>query len=250
MNGVRDVVLRVIVTSGEGQGHLQILKRLSSPPDILMSNNHILPILYEIIFQDIIILAVPKLIFNLEDACRPDKFSNSVEDLLYMVVQAFEGTAYLHRNLIAHQDLFLNNFMVEWMPGSLAERTSMLRPRVYIIDFEVAVEFPEDSEEAERLCDKFPYPLDIYARYVAPELETNQAYCPFRLDMWQLGMNLNMAVETGLEEIDAIWLGLCAPSPKDRLDAENALKALDEYLRKTPSLYLHRELLPPKDEDL
>lgn len=89
MDGVRDVVLRVIVASGEGGTHLQILKRLSSPPDILLSNNHILPILYEITFQDIVILAVPKLILDLSEVISP-RFSNSVEDMLYMVLQAFE----------------------------------------------------------------------------------------------------------------------------------------------------------------
>ncbi|KAH9480119.1 hypothetical protein JR316_0006716 [Psilocybe cubensis] len=250
MNGVRDVVLRVIVNLGEGHAHLNLLKRLARPPDSLLSSNHILPILYEVVFEDIIILAVPKLIFDLDDACRPGKFSNSIEDVLYMIVQALEGVSYLHQNLIAHQDLFLNNFMVEWVPESLAERTSVTRPRVYIIDLETAVEFPEHSKVSERLCSKFHRSLDDYGRYVAPELKTLQPYCPFRLDMWQLGMNLNMAVETDLKEIDEIWLGLCAHAPEERLTADEALKALDEYLRRTPSTALHRKLLTPKDKNL
>lgn len=119
MNDVRDVVLRVIAASGEGQTHLRILRRLSAPPDFLLSSNHILPILYQIIFEDIVILAVPKVIFNFCEIFDP-YYSNSVEDALYMVLQAFEvghfsiyifedlctfdqGVAYLHRNLIGHQ---------------------------------------------------------------------------------------------------------------------------------------------------
>ncbi|PPQ80778.1 hypothetical protein CVT25_001915, partial [Psilocybe cyanescens] len=243
MDGVRDVVLRVIVASGEGGTHLQILKRLSSPPDILLSNNHILPILYEITFQDIVILAVPKLILDLSEVISP-RFSNSVEDMLYMVLQAFEGAAYLHRNRIGHRDLFLPNFMVEWMPESMSERTSMTRPRVYVIDFETAIDFPEDSLESERLCADFPFALDQYGRHVAPEIEAMpmQPYCPFRLDMWQLGKDLHEEFQTGLDEIDQLWLSLCAPVPRDRSTADGALQALDAYLRRTPCLDLHRKI--------
>ncbi|PPQ88135.1 hypothetical protein CVT25_004891 [Psilocybe cyanescens] len=244
MNGVRDVVLRVITCSGEGHTHLRVLKRLSSPPDILLSNNHILPILYEIAFEDIVILAVPKLIFCVFDVVNPDRH-NSVEDMLYMVLQIFEAAAYLHQNFIGHQDLFLSNFMVEWMPQSMIERTSTTRPRVYVIDFETAVEFSEDSLESERLCPTFPVPLDVYRRPVAPELQTMQPYCPFRLDMWQLGADLHANLKVGADEIDQLWLELGAPIPQDRPTADDALKVLDAYLRRTPSLELHRKIPIP-----
>ncbi|PPQ68749.1 hypothetical protein CVT25_012843, partial [Psilocybe cyanescens] len=257
MNDVRDVVLRVITASGEGQTHLRILRRLSAPPDFLLSSNHILPILYQIIFEDIVILAVPKVIFNFCEIFDP-YYSNSVEDALYMVLQAFEvghfsiyifedlctfdqGVAYLHRNLIGHQylitsqqDLFLNNFVVEWMPLSMEERTSITRPL--------------DSLESERLCPKFPLSMDNYTRHVAPEITAMQPYCPFRLDMWQLGKDLQVTMPTNLVEIVQLWRALCEPAPQDRMTADDAFKTLDAYLRKTPSIELHRELLPPSYE--
>uniref|UniRef100_A0A8H7XQP2 Protein kinase domain-containing protein n=1 Tax=Psilocybe cubensis TaxID=181762 RepID=A0A8H7XQP2_PSICU len=244
MNGIRDVVLRVVALSGEGQTHLRIIKRLASPPDQLLSSNHILPILHEIYFQDIVIIAVPKLIFDLREVLFYPE-TNSVEDALYMVLQAFEATAYLHRNLIAHRDLYIPNFMVEWMPESLTKRTTVARPRVYMIDFETAVDFPADSLESDRVCTSFHRDLEQFGRHIAPELRTKEPYCPFKLDMWQLGNDLRITLLTGLDEIDRLWQALCVHNPQDRMTADIALKTLDDFLRKTPSIDLHRKILYP-----
>ncbi|KAH9478304.1 hypothetical protein JR316_0008757 [Psilocybe cubensis] len=248
MDGIRDVVLRVVsLSAGDtGQTHLRIIKRLASPPDQLLSSNHILPILKEIYFEDIVIIAVPKLIFDVRDALRHVK-DNSVEDGLYMALQAFEATAYIHQNLIAHRDLYLTNFMVEWMPESLSKRTTVARPRVYMIDFETAVDFPPDSLEADRVCTTFHRDLDQFGRYIAPELRTKEPYCPFKLDMWQLGEDLRINLATGLDEVDGLWQALCMPNPQDRMNADTALKTLDDYLRKTPSINLHMAILDPLD---
>ncbi|PPQ80769.1 hypothetical protein CVT25_001906 [Psilocybe cyanescens] len=242
VNAKRDVILRVLTAGGQGQAHLRIIRRLSSPPDILMSNNHILPLIHEIVYQDIVILAFPKLVVNLHESLDADK-ANTVEDILHMVVQAFEGVAYLHRNLIGHRkDLFLNNIMVEWMPTSLQVRT-MTRPRVYIIDFETAVDFAEDSANSERLCLEHPFGPEDYGRQIAPELNGEiQPYCPFKLDMWQLGSNLNNHFRTGTLELDQFWSCMAAPAPKDRTTADDALAFLDGYLRRTPPSELHRPI--------
>ncbi|KAH9480112.1 hypothetical protein JR316_0006709 [Psilocybe cubensis] len=251
MNGVRDVVLRVVSISGEGQTHLRILKRLVSPPDHMLSSNHILPILHEFSFEDIVIIAVPKLIFDLREVLHYTH-SNSVEDALYMVLQALEAssrsfyprsdmylpitlqtTAYIHDKLIAHRDLYLPNFMVEWMPESLSK-----------------LDFLEDSLESDRVCTSFHRDLDQFGRYIAPELRTKEPYCPFKLDMWQLGEDLRVNFVTGMEEVDRLWLPLCVPDPQERLMAGGALKALDDYLRKTPSIDLHRPILDPLNEPM
>lgn len=179
-------------------------------------------------FQDISILAFPKLIFNVQEAMDTD-IANTVEDVLYMIVQAFEvrlasrkrpecnktnhdsGSrlssskydrppckkilpACCRIEMTYDQDLFLNNFMVEWMPMSLSGR-SLTRPRVYIIDFETAVDFSDDCVESERLCSEHPFgndfDLEDYGRQLAPELSGDiQPYCPFKLDLWQLGSDL------------------------------------------------------------
>ena len=69
---------------------------------------------------------------------------------------------------------------------------SFTRPRVYLIDFEVAIQFPVECPDSERvsmglpLGGSFPEP-EYYARPHAPEFASGIAYNPFKLDVWQLG---------------------------------------------------------------
>lgn len=74
----------------------------------------------------------------------------------------------------------------------LAMSTPISRPRVYLIDFEMAVEFPEDSPLDECTCTGFPLPetfssgLNRYARVRLPEFTSGKPYDPFKLDVAQL----------------------------------------------------------------
>ena len=66
------------------------------------------------------------------------------------------------------------------------------RPRVYLIDFEVAVDFPEDCPIDQRVCLGIPNDGSLtnpekYARQRPPEVESGMPYDPFKLDVWQLG---------------------------------------------------------------
>ena len=86
--------------------------------------------------------------------------------------------------------------MVEWMPESLRSPDyPVARPRVYIIDFETAVEFPESSLPEERRCTGLRLPWGVssesYARPVPPEIILGLAYDPFKLDVWQLGKSIS-----------------------------------------------------------
>jgi len=59
-----------------------------------------------------------------------------------------------------------------------------------MIDFETAVDFPADSDPANRLVSGFPFDAiksEDYMRPRAPELREGMLYCPFRLDIWQFG---------------------------------------------------------------
>ena len=96
-----------------------------------------------------------------------------------------------------HQDAFIDNFVVQWHPESLAaKKISVSRPRVYLIDFEVAIQFPEDCSPEERVCvgpplgGSFPSP-EMYNRQVPPEVESGKPYDPFKLDVWQLASSLH-----------------------------------------------------------
>ena len=65
------------------------------------------------------------------------------------------------------------------------------KPRVHIIDFEFAVQFPDDSPPEARVCTGIPfprwYPSEGYSRPHPHELRGSKPYCPFKLDIWQLG---------------------------------------------------------------
>jgi hypothetical protein len=87
--GVSDCVLRVLTAGGQGHDHLCMMRRLSRPPDALLCNNHILPLIDEIIFEDIVIGVFPKVMHYLGEVAD-GFYMTSVEDVLYMVLQAFE----------------------------------------------------------------------------------------------------------------------------------------------------------------
>ena len=66
-----------------------------------------------------------------------------------------------------------------------------MRPRVYMIDFETAVEFAPDTPPEKRLCNSLPLPADQYRRQRPNELTCDTLlYCPFSLDVWQFGYDL------------------------------------------------------------
>jgi len=69
---------------------------------------------------------------------------------------------------------------------------SPTRPRVYLVDFETAVEFaPECTDQ---VCAGLPigigFAAESYARRHAPEFASGGPYNPFKLDIWQLGTSL------------------------------------------------------------
>ena len=65
-------------------------------------------------------------------------------------------------------------------------KVSISRPRVYLIDFETAVQFPAGCPLTERVSVGCPV-AEKYARPHAPEFAFGKAYCPFKLDVWQIG---------------------------------------------------------------
>ena len=71
-------------------------------------------------------------------------------------------------------------------------KVSISRPRVYLIDFETAVQFPADCPSIERVSVGLPVAgAEDYARPHAPEFASGEAYCPFKLDVWQLGSSFS-----------------------------------------------------------
>ena len=82
---------------------------------------------------------------------------------------------------------------MQWHPESLRTmKVSISRPRVYLIDFETAVQFPAGCPSNERVSVGFPVAnAEKYARPHAPEFASGEAYFPFKLDVWQLGYSFS-----------------------------------------------------------
>ena len=123
--------------------------------------------------------------------------------------ESYQGVTFIHGLKIAHrvslrlihanprqrlcqcQDLFFTNFLVDWQPESLRSMTvAASKPRVHIIDFEFAVQFSEDTLPEACVCPGETSPRwcgEDYARPYPGELFSGKPYCPFKLDIWQLG---------------------------------------------------------------
>ena len=126
-------------------------------------------------------------------------------------------------------------------------KISFSRPRVYLIDFEVAIQFPAQCPESERVSMGFPLggsftELEDYARRHAPEFASGIAYSPFKLDVWQLGISFSdfkvrhssvlfrclmpLASQSTIPAIDEVLAGMTNIDPVHRLDAKEALDRL------------------------
>ncbi|KAH9913562.1 kinase-like domain-containing protein [Epithele typhae] len=104
------------------------------------------------------------------------------------------------------------------------------RPRVYLIDFELAVMFPDDTPAHEQVC---VGPLyggtilegNIHAHRCSPEVLTGEPYNPYLLDIWQFGTSLRFFRST-IKEIDAMFERMRDVDPTKRPSAGEALKQL------------------------
>lgn len=105
------------------------------------------------------------------------------------------------------QDAFKDNFLVQWQPDTLKSGTiAVERPRVYLHDFESAVQFPKDCPVEKRVLVGLPCgSWNSYGRQSPPEVLSGAPYNPFKVDVWQLGTSLSdMKVTTILYLLTAI----------------------------------------------
>ena len=130
---------------------------------------------------------------------------------------------------------------MQWHPESLRTmKVSISRPRVYLIDFETAVQFPAGCPSIERVSVGYPV-AEKYARPHAPEFASGKAYCPFKLDVWQLGRSFSdfkvwrcifllccalayrsFASQSTIPAIDEVLVSMIDIDPVHRLDAKEA----------------------------
>ena len=139
------------------------------------------------------------------------------------------------------QDAFHDNFVVQWHPESLRTmKISISRPRVYLIDFETAVQFSAGCPSIERVSVGYPV-TENYSRPCAPELASGKAYNPFKLDVWQLGNSFSgfkvrqcifftvilfayrlSVSQSTIPKVDEVLAAMTDIDPVHRLDAKEA----------------------------
>ncbi|TFK33304.1 kinase-like domain-containing protein, partial [Crucibulum laeve] len=240
----QDVLVRILVVKNEGHRHLNILRKTSTGRNTFLSNNHCLPMLAEVVLEDIVFGVFPKAYGSLELAFE-SWTKNSVGDILDMLLQALEALCFIHNLGIAHRDAFIDNFLIQWNPESLCTmKISPSRPRVYLIDFEFAIEFPDNTLPSE--CVSIGYPLDDvvqsqdnlgYGRPIPPEVDSGHPYNPFKLDIWQLGDGLR-EFKTTIASIDEVLESFICENPNDRMNATEALHKLQSVVHSMTPLSL------------
>lgn len=88
--------------------------------------------------------------------------------------------------------------------------------RYYLNDFELAVCFEHDSDPSTRVVSGLPTKglRGKYGRDVVPEMLSEQPYCPFRADVWQLGRMFLRCFQVSLNTLNADG----GPNPVQHLD--------------------------------
>ncbi|KAG5641549.1 hypothetical protein DXG03_004795 [Asterophora parasitica] len=218
-----DAIIRVMAIGNEGREHLRILRRIATGEQSMYSNNHTLPMFAEFQFEDIVFAVFPKVGATLREAyCSWP--NNSVGDVVDMIMQMLE-------------DAFRDNFVLEWQPESLTQ-LSPSRPRVYLIDFETAIDFPPEHPEDKCVIAGYPFPLENYKRAHAPEFASEKPYCPFKADVWQLGTSL-LDFQSTIPAIDDALKDMRISNPMSRPTAQEALNRLADIVNSRAPKSLH-----------
>ncbi|OJT14094.1 hypothetical protein TRAPUB_9370, partial [Trametes pubescens] len=217
-----DVVVRVLAIGERGRDHVEILKTVSIGPYAFYEDNHNIPLLDLVYFDNITFGVFPRVGCRMQEAYG-FWAKNSVGDVVDMILQCLEALAFIHSLSIAHRDAFKDNFLVEWHPESLETgHVARSRPRVYLTDFETAVMFSDETPLEECLVSGYPegdsYPDDVE--------------------------NLENFKST-ISEIDGVLDGLRWDDAKARLSSFDALEYLSRAVAEVPPKAL---LIPPETD--
>ncbi|KIY53229.1 hypothetical protein FISHEDRAFT_33558, partial [Fistulina hepatica ATCC 64428] len=238
------VVVHLIRIGRRGEAQTWVLRHLAALPDILRADNHTLPMLREIqLFDDLIFGVFPYVPCVADDSIWGHQ-KHLLDDVLDIIMQALEGIAFIHEHGVAHRDCFFDNFLQQWYPNTAVLPPTVVRPRVYLIDFETSVCFSDDTPVSERRVSDHPMEArgsdpEHYGRPPAPELKTRveRLYDPFALDIWQLGRELDF-MRTHVAEIDDLFATFWNDDPDARPTAAQALRQLRTLVRDLPAKVL------------
>ncbi|KZW02847.1 hypothetical protein EXIGLDRAFT_828981 [Exidia glandulosa HHB12029] len=246
----RDVMLRVISIGASGIQHKRALERVSTGNVASVIGNHAIPVLQWLTLNDITFAVFPML--SVFDAAMVYDFQN-VGELMETMVQMLEALEFCHSRLVAHRDVFpgnwLSNFGSSKGPDQSAAAVggvlgrppkpfrSLFPFKLYLIDFEFAVCFDEDSDPASRLVTGKPITEGDghqYARPHAPELlgPPDVPHSPFALDIWQLGQYFfELPVLDFTYDTETVIVDMLARDPANRPSAREATESMRKVLR-------------------
>ncbi|KIK57532.1 hypothetical protein GYMLUDRAFT_46103 [Collybiopsis luxurians FD-317 M1] len=239
----RDVLIALISDGIERNRCLDVLREIATGKNAGIDRNHALPMLHELHYNNITFG-----VFPLVGSCFIVPWFPSIYHVLEAMSQIMEGVAFLHDHLIAHRDLFISNFLSSCRDGIRpVEHRSFLRPRYYIIDFELAVRFSPDSDPESRTVIGPPADWSIYRRATPPEMRSDYPHCPFKADIWQLGYSLGKCVlhVEEIPDVHELMHAMSADNPELRPSAREAVNRLNELRNNVPSDILQLPLEEP-----
>jgi len=234
------------------------LSRVATGDNALRGTNHAVPVLRELVHDDMIFAVFPLLSmgFSWPWFYRFSEVLNAVEQVL-------EGINFCHEKLVAHLDIDSDNILINWAgrqyqsPECLADGRllgpfrSLFPVRYYINDFELAVTFDPHSEPSSRTVTGLPTTgirTGEYGRDPAPEMLSGVPYCPFRADIWQLGMlfkstfgHLGQLSQSLVDLFDI----MCSEDPSCRPSASEALDCVRGLVVPRDILMSHVPQGPP-----
>ncbi|KAJ3710651.1 kinase-like domain-containing protein [Lentinula raphanica] len=204
----RDVMIAFLSDGVVVSNCVKVLRTIATGKNAGIDRNHALPLLHELRHDNMIFG-----VFPLVGTAFIVTWFVNIAHALEMMSQIMEGIAFLHDHLVAHRDLFFGNFLSSrrhgrWDP---ARKNDFLRPRYYIIDFEMAVQFSPDSDPATRMSDL--------------------PYCPFKADVWQVGKTfiaLLLHIEHDIPDIIRLLRRMCDDNAEDRPSAREAVDQLNK----------------------
>ncbi|KZS87782.1 hypothetical protein SISNIDRAFT_419173, partial [Sistotremastrum niveocremeum HHB9708] len=203
----RDVLIRLIRKGEQGEEHLKVLRALCQGERAFHATNHCVPVLQELELGDMTFAVHPYLGGQVDYPWFYD-----LSEVLDFIIQALEGIAYLHENLVAHLDIDIDNFLFNYAgQARYIEKFRCYFPvRYYLGDMELSVMFSPDSDPASRKIVGHPLTrigVDPakYGRELVPEMSNDEPYCPFRADMWQFGNMLGHMFEVGFSCSDIFF---------------------------------------------
>lgn len=237
-----DVIVRIVSKCAPLSAQLQILRYLSQAERSADSRNHLVPIFQELLFRDWVFIVMPRFSPSpIDDSCHMcARWFTTMGEILDFILQILEGFDFLHEHLIAHQDIASPNIVMNHVGERTFGYLNRFPRRYFLIDFELAIQFERNSEPADRVA-VGPPSEGLNPLRLAPEIGTN-AHCPFRADVWQLGLLLFRSFPTQVEQVTNLARSMLSRQPASRPRMHDAHNTIQHLRRITPQEVLSSEV--------